>query len=61
MAIDSDTQGADARLAVQFYKKSLKQDIASDEAGRPIFKEFDFVRIMTVSYTHLTLPTKRIV
>jgi hypothetical protein len=46
MAIDSDTQGADARLAVQFYKKSMKQDIASDEAGRPIFKEFDFVRIM---------------
>jgi len=46
MAIDSDTQGADARLAVQFYKKSVKQDIASDEAGRPIFKEFDFVRIM---------------
>jgi hypothetical protein len=46
MAIDSDNQGADARLAVQFYKKSVKQDIASDEAGRPIFKEFDFVRIM---------------
>jgi len=46
MAIDSDVQGADARLAVQFYKKSVKQDIASDEAGRPIFKEFDFVRIM---------------
>ena len=49
MAIDSDTQGADARLAVQFYKKSVKQDIASDEAGRPIFKEFDFVRIMIPS------------
>jgi len=46
MAIDSDTQGADARLAVQFYKKSVKQDDASNEAGRPIFKEFDFVRIM---------------
>ena len=46
MAIDSDMQGADARLAVQFYKKSVKQDEASDEAGRPIFKEFDFVRIM---------------
>ena len=46
MAIDSDVQGADARLAVQFYKKSVKQDMASDEAGRPIFKEFDFVRIM---------------
>jgi hypothetical protein len=46
MAIDSDVQGADARLAVQFYKKSVKQDMASNEAGRPIFKEFDFVRIM---------------
>lgn len=46
MAIDSDIQGADARLAVQFYKKSVKQDEASNEAGRPIFKEFDFVRIM---------------
>jgi hypothetical protein len=46
MAIDSDTQGADARLAVQFYKRSMKQEDASNEAGRPIFKEFDFVRIM---------------
>jgi len=46
MAIDSDIQGADARLAVQFYKKSVKQEDASIEAGRPIFKEFDFVRIM---------------
>jgi hypothetical protein len=46
MAIESDIQGADSRLAVQFYKKTVKQDIASDEAGRPIFKEFDFVRIM---------------
>jgi hypothetical protein len=46
MAIDSDIQGADARLAVQFYKKSMKQEDASNEAGRPIFKEFDFVRIM---------------
>lgn len=46
MAIESDTQGADARLAVQFYKKSVKQEDASNEAGRPIFKEFDFVRIM---------------
>ena len=46
MAIESDVSSADSRLAVQFYKKSLKQDLASDEAGRPIFKEFDFVRIM---------------
>ena len=46
MALESDIQGADARLAVQFYKKSMKQEDASNEAGRPIFKEFDFVRIM---------------
>ena len=46
MAIESDISNADSRLAVQFYKRSVKQDIASDEAGRPIFKEFDFVRIM---------------
>jgi len=46
MAIESDIQNADSRLAVQFYKKSVKQDAASAEAGRPIFKEFDFVRIM---------------
>ena len=38
MAIESDISNADSRLAVQFYKKSVKQDIASDEAGRPIFK-----------------------
>ena len=46
MAIESDIINADSRLAVQFYKKIVKQDIASAEAGRPIFKEFDFVRIM---------------
>ena len=46
MAIESDIQNADSRLAVQFYKKSMKQEDASAEAGRPIFKEFDFVRIM---------------
>ena len=46
MAIESDIQNADSRLAVQFYKKSMRQEDASNEAGRPIFKEFDFVRIM---------------
>jgi hypothetical protein len=46
MAIDSDMQGADSRLAVQFYKKAIKQEDESNEAGRPIYKEFDFVKIM---------------
>ena len=33
-------------MAVQFYKKAVKQEDESNEAGRPIFKEFDFVKIM---------------
>jgi hypothetical protein len=45
MAIESDIQGADARLAVTFYKRSMEQKDESIAAGRPIFKEFDFVRI----------------
>jgi hypothetical protein len=45
MAIESDVVGADARLAVTFYKRSVKQEDESIAAGRPIFKEFDFVRI----------------
>jgi hypothetical protein len=46
MALPSDTQGADANLAVTFYKRSMKQEDESNAAGRPIFKEFDFIRIM---------------
>jgi len=45
MAIESDVKNADSNLAVTFYKRSVKQDMASEEAGRPIFKEFDFIRI----------------
>ena len=45
MAIESDMQGADAKLAVTFYKRSMEQKDESIAAGRPIFKEFDFVRI----------------
>ena len=46
MAIDSDVQDADSRLAVKFYKRAVKQEYESLEAGRPIYKDFDFVRIM---------------
>lgn len=45
MALPSDEVNADARLAVTFYKRSVKQEDESVAAGRPIFKEFDFVRI----------------
>jgi hypothetical protein len=44
--IDSDTQDADSRLAVKFYKRAVKLEHESNEAGRPIFKDYDFVRIM---------------
>ena len=44
--IDSDTQDADSRLAVKFYKRAVKLEHETNEAGRPIYKEYDFVRIM---------------
>jgi len=46
MAIDSDMQDADSRLAVKFYKRAMKLEHESSQAGRPIFKDYDFVRIM---------------
>jgi hypothetical protein len=45
MALPSDEQNADSRLSVRFYKRAIKQEDASTEAGRPIYKEFDFVNI----------------
>ena len=45
MALPSDEQNADSRLSVLFYKRAIKQEDASTEAGRPIYKEFDFVNI----------------
>jgi len=45
MALPSDDLGADSRLAVTFYKRSMKQEDESIIAGRPIYKEFDFIRI----------------
>lgn len=43
--LPSDEGNADSRLAVTFYKRSVEQKDESLAAGRPIFKEFDFVRI----------------
>jgi hypothetical protein len=45
MALPSDQNHADNRLQVRFYKRAVQQDQASLEAGRPIFKDFDFVHI----------------
>jgi hypothetical protein len=45
MALPSDESNADSRLQVRFYKRAIKQEQESMDAGRPIYKEFDFVHI----------------
>jgi hypothetical protein len=45
MALPSDENNADSRLQVRFYKRPVQQEQESLAAGRPIFKEFDFVHI----------------
>jgi hypothetical protein len=46
MALESDLVNADSRLAVKFYKRAVRQEQESEAAGRPIYKEFDFVTIV---------------
>jgi hypothetical protein len=57
MALPSDTQGADSRLQVRFYKRPVHQEQESLEAGRPIFKEFDFVHICVAGDTLTEIDT----
>jgi hypothetical protein len=57
MALPSDTQGADSRLQVRFYKKSVQQEQESIDAGRPIFKDFDFVQICVAGDTLTEIDT----
>ena len=38
MAIESDIRNGDENLYAEFYIKPVKQNFASEEAGRPIFK-----------------------
>ena len=49
MAIESDIRGADENLYAEFYIKPVKQNFASEEAGRPIFSDVVYVKIMTPS------------
>jgi hypothetical protein len=44
---DNQQAEADKRLFVQFYKDAVKNEFKSKEAGRPIFDEHDFVRVIT--------------
>ena len=57
MALPSDEQGADSRLQVRFYKRPVQQDQETQEAGRPIFKEFDFVHICVAGDTLTEIDT----
>jgi hypothetical protein len=57
MALPSDEHNADSRLQVRFYKRAIQQDDASAEAGRPIFKEFDFVHICVAGDTLTEIDT----
>jgi hypothetical protein len=57
MALPSDTQGADSRLQVRFYKKSVQQEQESIDAGRPIYKDFDFVQICVAGDTLTEIDT----
>jgi hypothetical protein len=57
MALPSDENNADSRLQVRFYKRPIQQEQESLEAGRPIFKEFDFVHICVAGDTLTEIDT----
>lgn len=46
MAIESDISNPDSRLAVKFYKRPVKLENESIAQGRPIFQEYDFIKIL---------------
>lgn len=47
MAIESDIRNADSQLTVRFYKRPVEIKDETIAQGRPIFKEMDFITIMT--------------
>ena len=57
MALPSDENNADSRLQVRFYKRPVQQEQESLEAGRPIYKEFDFVHICVAGDTLTEIDT----
>ena len=57
MALPSDENNADNRLQVRFYKRPVQQENETQEAGRPIFKEFDFVHICVAGDTLTEIDT----
>ena len=46
MAIESDIQNPNGRLAVYFHKKSKQNAFKSEQAGRPIFDDIIYIKKM---------------
>jgi hypothetical protein len=57
MALPSDENNADNRLQVRFYKRPVQQEQETIDAGRPIYKEFDFVHICVAGDTLTEIDT----
>jgi len=57
MALPSDENNADSRLQVRFYKRPVQQEAETLAAGRPIYKEFDFVHICVAGDTLTEIDT----
>ena len=57
MGLSSDENNADSRLNVRFYKRPVQQEAESLEAGRPIYKEFDFIHICVPGDTLTEIDT----
>ena len=57
MALPSDENNADSRLQVRFYKRPVQQEQETIDAGRPIYKEFDFVHICVAGDTLTEIDT----
>jgi len=57
MALPSDENNADSRLQVRFYKRPVQQEQETLDAGRPIYKEFDFVHICVAGDTLTEIDT----
>lgn len=46
MAIESDVNQADSRLAVKFYKRMEEDLVKTEIEGRKIYREVDYIKIM---------------
>lgn len=44
--MDFETDEGDKKLLVMFYMEAVKQEVASAEAGRPIFKDVPMIKIL---------------